>query len=62
MIEGVQSIGSTGIQADADALDTTGISAGDTAVDSGVSGGGIGADDSGGVDNDGDGVDDGMDI
>ena len=62
MNEGVQSIGSNGIQADADALDTTGISAGDTAVDSGVSGGGIGADDSGGVDNDGDGVDDGMDI
>lgn len=63
MNEGVQSIGSNGIQADADALDTTGISAGDTgAVDSGVSGGGIGDDDSGGVDNDGDGVDDGMDI
>ncbi|MCF2569959.1 hypothetical protein I6E09_12395 [Mediterraneibacter glycyrrhizinilyticus] len=62
MNEGVQSIGSNGIQADADALDTTGISAGDTAVDSGVSGDGIGADDSGGVDNDGDGVDDGMDI
>lgn len=61
--EGVQSIGSNGIQADADALDATGISAGDTgAVDSGVSGGGIGDDDSGGVDNDGDGVDDGMDI
>lgn len=59
--EGVQSIGSNGIQADADALDATGISAGDTgAVDSGVSGGGIGDDDSGGVDNDG--VDDGMDI
>ena len=31
--------------------------AGDTAVDSGVSGGGIGDDDSGGVDNDGDGMD-----
>lgn len=63
MNEGVQSIGSNGIQADANALDTTGISAGDTgAVDSGVSGGGIGDDDSGGVDNDGDGVDDGMDI
>ena len=61
--EGVQSIGSNGIQADADALDATGISAGDTgAVDSGVSGGGIGDDDSDGVDNDGDGVDDGMDI
>lgn len=58
--EGIQSIGSNGIQADADALDTTGISARDTAVDSGVSGGGIGDDDSGGVDNDG--VDDGMDI
>ena len=59
--EGVQSIGSNGIQADADALDATGIFAGDTgAVDSGVSGGGIGDDDSGGVDNDG--VDDGMDI
>lgn len=63
MNEGVQSIGSNGIQADANALDTTGISVGDTgAVDSGVSGGGIGDDDSGGVDNDGDGVDDGMDI
>ena len=63
MNEGVQSIGSNGIQADANALDTTGISAGDTgAVDSGVSGGGIGDDDSGGVDNDEDGVDDGMDI
>lgn len=69
--EGVQSIESNGIQADANALDATGISAGDTgAVDSGVSGGGIGDDntggigddDSGGVDNDGDGVDDGMDI
>lgn len=58
--EGVQSIEPNGIQADADALDTTGISAGDTAVDSGVSEGGIGADDSSGVDNDG--VDDGMDI
>ena len=58
--EGIQSIGSNGIQADADALDTTGISARDTAVDSGVSGGGIGDDDSGGVDNDG--VYDGMDI
>lgn len=61
MNEGVQSIGSNGIQADANALDTTGISAGDTgAVDSGVSGGGIGDDAPGGVDNDG--VDDGMDI
>lgn len=61
MNEGVQSIGSNGIQADANALDTTGISAGDIgAVDSGVSGGGIGNDDFGGVDNDG--VDDGMDI
>lgn len=61
MNEGVQSIGSNGIQADANALDTTGISAGDIgAVDSGVSGGGIGDDDFGGVDNDG--VDDGMDI
>ena len=60
MNEGVQSIGSNGIQADADALDTTGISAGDTAVDSGVSEGGIADDDSSGVDNDG--VDDGMDI
>ena len=58
--EGIHSIGSNGIHADADALDTTGISARDTAVDSGVSGGGIGDDDSGGVDNDG--VDDGMDI
>ena len=55
--EGVQSIGSNGIQADADALDTTCISAGDTAVDSRVSEGGIGDDDSGGVDNDGDGMD-----
>lgn len=63
MNEGVQSIGSNGIQADANALDATAISAGDTgALDSGVSGGGIGDDDSGGVDNDGDGVDDGMDI
>ncbi len=60
MNEGVQSIGSNGIQADADALDTTGISAGDTAVDSGVSEGGISDDDSSGVDNDG--VDDGMDV
>ena len=60
MNEGVQSIGSNGIQADADALDMTGISAGDTAVDSGVSEGGISDDDSSGVDNDG--VDDGMDI
>lgn len=63
MNEGVQSIESNGIQADANALNATAISAGDTgAVDSGVSGGGIGDDDSGGVDNDGDGVDDGMDI
>lgn len=69
--EGVRSIESKEIQADANALDATGNSAGDTgAVDSGVSGGGIGDDntggigddDSGGVDNDGDGVDDGMDI
>lgn len=61
--EGVQSIESNGIQANANALDATGISVGDTgAIDSGVSGGGIGDDDSGGVDNDGDGVDDGMDI
>lgn len=60
MNEGVQSIGSDGIQADADVLDTTGISAGDTAVDSGVSEGGIADDESSGVDNDG--VDDGMDI
>ena len=36
--------------------------AGDTAVDSGVRGGGIGDDESGGIDNDGDSVDDGMDI
>ena len=63
MNEGTQSIGSNGIQTDANALDATAISAGDTgAVDSGVSGGGIGDDDFGGVDNDGDGVDDGMDI
>lgn len=61
MNEGVLSIESNGIQADANALDATAISAGDIgAVDSGVSGGGIGDDDSGGVDNDG--VDDGMDI
>lgn len=63
MNEGTQSIESNGIQTDANALDATAISAGDTgAVDSGVSGGGIGDDDFGGVDNDGDGVDDGMDI
>lgn len=63
MNEGTQSIGSNGIQTDANALDATAISAGDTgAVDSGVSGDGIGDDDFGGVDNDGDGVDDGMDI
>lgn len=63
MNEDTQSIGSNGIQTDANALDATAISAGDTgAVDSGVSGGGIGDDDFGGVDNDGDGVDDGMDI
>lgn len=63
MNEGAQSIGSNGIQTDANALDATAISAGDTgAVDSGVSGGGIDDDDFGGVDNDGDGVDDGMDI
>lgn len=63
MNKGAQSIGSNGIQTDASALDATAISAGDTgAVDSGVSGGGIGDDDSDGVDNDGDGVDDGMDI
>lgn len=63
MNEGTQSIGSNGIQTDVNALDATAISAGDTgAVDSGVSGGGIGDDDFGGVDNDGDGVDDGMDI
>lgn len=63
MNEGTQSIGSNGIQTDANALDATAISAGDTgAVDSGVSGGGIGDDDFGVVDNDGDGVDDGMDI
>ena len=69
--EGALSIESNGIQADTDALDATGISAGDTgAVDSGVSGGGIGDDnpggigddDFGGVDNDVDGVDIGMDI
>lgn len=63
MNEGTQSIGSNGIQTDTNALDATAISAGDTgAVDSGVSGDGIGDDDFGGVDNDGDGVDDGMDI
>ena len=63
MNEGTQSIGSNGIQTDANALDATAISAGDTgAVDYGVSGDGIGDDDFGGVDNDGDGVDDGMDI
>ena len=63
MNKGAQSIGSNGIQTDASALDATAISAGDTgAVDSGVSGDGIGDDDFGGVDNDGDGVDDGMDI
>lgn len=63
MNEGTQSIGSNGIQTNANALDATAISAGDTgAVDSGVSGDGIGDDDFGGVDNDGDGVDDGMDI
>lgn len=56
--EGVQFIESNEIQSDVIALDSTGISAGDTgAVDSGVSGGGIGDDDSGGVDNDGDGMD-----
>lgn len=69
--EGVQSIEFNGIQENSNTLDATGISAGDTdAVDSGVSGGGIGDDntggigddDSGGVDNDGDGVDVGMDI
>ena len=60
MNEGVQPIGSNGIQADADTLDTTGISAGDTAVDSGVNESGIADDDPGGVDNDG--VYDGMDI
>lgn len=63
--EGVQSVESNEIQADTNAVDVTGVSATDTgAVDSGVSGGGI-ADDNeggGGVDNDGDGVDDGMDI
>lgn len=67
--EGVQSIESNGLQADANVLDATDIFAGDTdAVDSGVSGGSIGADntggigdgDSGGIDNDG--VDDGVDI
>lgn len=53
--EGIQSAESNGIQADTNAVDATGVSTTDTgAVDSGVSGGG--------VDNDGDGVDDGMDI
>ncbi len=62
--EGVQSVESNGIQADINALDATGVTAGDTgAVDSGVSGGGIGDDDlGGGVDNDGDGIDGGMDV
>ncbi len=69
--EGVQSVESGGIQGDTNAVDATGVTAGGTGpIDSGVSGGGIGDDntggigddDSGGVDNDGDGVDDGMDI
>lgn len=69
--EGVQSVESNGIQSDTNALDAAGVAAGDIgAVDSGVSGGGIGDDntggisddDSGGVDNDDDGIDDGMDI
>lgn len=69
--EGVQSIESNGLQSDTNVLDATDIFAGDTdAVDSGVSGGSIGDDntggigdgDSGGIDNDGDGVDDGVDI
>lgn len=63
MNDGIQSIESNGVQADTNALDATDGSVGDTgSIDSGVSGGGIGDDDSGGVDNDGDGVDGGMDV
>ena len=63
MNEGVQSVESNGVQADTNVLDATGVTGGDAgAIDSGVSGGGIGDDDSGGVDNDGDGVDGGMDV
>lgn len=56
-------IESNGFQVDANSLDATAISAGDTgAIDSEVSEDSIGDDVSGGVDNDGDGVDHGMDI
>lgn len=56
-------IESNGFQVDANSLDATAISAGDTgAIDSEVSEDSIGDDVSGGVDNDGDGVGHGMDI
>lgn len=61
--ESDRSIESNGFQVDANSLDATAISAGDTgAIDSEVSEDSIGDDVSGGVDNDGDGVDHGMDI
>lgn len=64
MTEEVQPVEFNGIQVDSDLGDATGISAADIgSVDSGVSGGGIGDDGSvGDIDNDGDGIDDGMDI
>lgn len=64
MTEEFQSVESNGIQSDSNLGDATDISAADIgSVDSGVSGGGIGDDGSGGdIDNDGDGIDDGMEI
>ena len=62
--EGTSTVELNGVQAGSNTLDTTGISdVTDGSVDSGVSEGGIGDDGSGGsVDNDGEGIDDGMDI
>lgn len=63
--EGIRSFESNGVQADTNTVDAAGISTTDiTTVDSGVSEGDIDVGGSGGgvVDNDGDGVDAGMDV
>lgn len=64
--EGIQSVESNSIQTDNNTLDTTEASSADTGnVDAGVSDSGVssaGADSGDGVDNDSDGVDDGIDI
>lgn len=62
--EGIRSFESNGVQADTNAVDAAGISTTDiSTVDSGVSEGDIDVGGSGGVvDNDGDGVDAGMDV